>query len=147
MPVSKYCSIYGEKSHEYYLESSSKSTDKNGVERTFTSSDKYVGETANAIESKFPGRVVGVNQITLRQNGSILTDFDIELDSIVIQVKSGTGKGLTSQMQRTATGTTKTVIGYTPDLTPSSALVKGAKNAGFDVFTTLKDLLNFIASH
>jgi len=28
-----------------------------------------------------------------------------------------------------------------------SALVKGAKASGFDVFTTLEDLLNFLANH
>jgi len=54
-----------------------------------------------------------------RTEGTILTDFDIELDNIVIQVKSGSGKGLTSQMIETATGTQKLVIRYTPDLNPS----------------------------
>jgi len=50
-------------------------------------------------------------------------------------------------MAETATGTTKIVIGYAPDLNPSPALVKGAKNAGYEVFTTLDDLMRFIESH
>src|SRR5690606_29969251 len=33
-----------------------------GNVRTFTSTDKYVGETANAIEARFPGKVVDVNK-------------------------------------------------------------------------------------
>ena len=66
-----------------------------GTSKMFTSSDKYVGETANAIEFKFPGKVVDVNKNVYRYDGTKLTDFDIELDSVVIQVKSGGGKGLT----------------------------------------------------
>jgi hypothetical protein len=115
--------------------------------KTFTSSDKYVGETANAIEAKYPNRVVDVNKDVFRPNGTKLTDFDIELDTVVIQVKSGSGKGLTAQMAESTTGTTKTVIGYCPDLNTSSALVRGAKAAGFDVFTTLEDLLNYLANN
>jgi hypothetical protein len=110
----------------------------------YQSPDKCVGETANAIEAEFPGRVEAINRPVYRSDGSILTDLDIELDTTVIQVKTGTGKGLTSQMARTATGTSKTVIGYTPDLNPSSALVTGAKAAGYDVLTSLGDLLDFL---
>ena len=113
----------------------------------FTSTDPYVADTANAIEAKMPGQVVGVNKIMYKPDGTLLTDADIELKDVIIQVKSGTGKTLTSQMIKTATGTSKTVIGYTPDLNPSSALVKGAKTAGFDVFTNMGDLLNYLANH
>jgi RHS repeat-associated protein len=112
--------------------------------RTFTSPDKYVGETANAIEAKYPGKVVDVNKITHRSDGTILTDFDIELNNIVIQVKAGTAKGLTSQITKTTTGTAKEVIGYAPDLSPSSALVKNANKQGIKVFTSLDDLLNYL---
>ena len=115
-----------------------------GAGRTFTSADKYVGETANAIEAKYPGKVVDVNKIVKDSIGRILTDYDIELDNFIIQVKSGTAKGLTTQIQNTAASTGKTVIGYTPDLNPSSAVVKGVQKAGYNVFTTLKDLLNFL---
>jgi RHS repeat-associated protein len=112
--------------------------------RTFTSPDKYVGETANAIEAKYPGKVVGVNKVVKDSSGRILTDYDIELDNVIIQVKSGTAKGLTTQLGNTANTTDKTVIGYTPDLKPSSSVVKGGQKAGFDVYTNLDDLLNSI---
>ena len=45
------------------------------------------------------------------EGGRILTDYDIELDNFIIQVKSGTAKGLTTQIQNTAASTGKTVIG------------------------------------
>jgi len=112
--------------------------------RTFTSSDKYVGETANAIEARSPNSVVGVNRIVKDSTGRIITDYDIELNNYVIQVKSGSAKGLTTQMINTAASTDKTVIGYTPNLNPSSAVVNGVQNAGFNIFTNLDDLLNFI---
>jgi hypothetical protein len=115
--------------------------------RTFTSTDKYVGETANAIEEHFPNRVVDVNLKMYRPDGSTLTDADIVLDNTIIQVKSGSGKGLTSQMIETSTGTSKTVIGYTPDLNPSSALVKGAEKAGYKVFTSWEDLLSYLTTN
>lgn len=38
-----------------------------------------------------------LNKVVYRPAGSILTDLDIELDNIVIQVKAGGGKGLTKQ--------------------------------------------------
>ena len=124
--------------------------------RIFTSPDKYVAETANAIEARFPGRVIDVNKDVYRPNGTKLTDFDIELDNIVIQVKSGTGEGLTRQMVMSSTGTEKIVIGYTPNLNPSSHLVRNAKrdalhrtgmSEGFDVFTDLEELLKFLENH
>jgi len=34
------------------------------------------------------------------------------LDNTIIQVKAGTAKGLTSQITKTAAGTTKEVIGF-----------------------------------
>ena len=115
-----------------------------GTGKTWTSADKYVGETANAIEAKYPGKVADVNKIAYRPDGTILTDFDILLDNTVIQVKAGTAKGLTSQITKTATGTSKEVIGYAPDLNPSSALVKNASKQGIKVFTSLEDLLNYL---
>jgi hypothetical protein len=117
------------------------------AKRQFTSPHKYVGETANAIDLEFPNRVIDIDKKVYRLDGSIITDYDIELDNIVIQVKSGSGKKLTTQMIRTQASTGKTVIGYTPDLNPSSALVRGARAAGFEVFTTWDDLLAYLASH
>jgi hypothetical protein len=110
----------------------------------FKSPDPYVADTANAIESKFPGRVKEVNKIVRDETGRIITDYDIELNDVIIQVKSGSAKGLTTQIQNTAQSTTKIVIGYTPDLNPSSAVVKGVQNSGYECFTTLEELLDYL---
>lgn len=53
---------------------------------------------ATQIEQSIPGRVTSVNKVIYRLDGSILTDLDIESDNIVIQVKTGDGKGLTKQL-------------------------------------------------
>ena len=91
--------------------------------------------------------MVDVNSKMYKPDGTLLTDADINLTDTIIQVKSGSGKGLTSQMMKTATGTGKNVIGYAPDLNPSSALVKGAEKAGYKVFTSWEDLLNYLSNN
>ena len=63
--------------------------------------------------------MAGVNRIVHRPDGSILTDIDIELENIAIQVKSGGGKGLTRQLINTANYLEKIVIGYAPEIKPS----------------------------
>ncbi|EGO63118.1 hypothetical protein, partial [Acetonema longum] len=112
--------------------------------RTFTSADKYVGETANAIEAKYPGKVVDVNKKVYRPDGTPLTDYDIELDNAIIQVKGGGGKGSTSQAINTASSTNKEVIVYLPDQNSGAAVVKGLQKEGFKVFTNQEDLLNYL---
>ncbi|KGE19584.1 hypothetical protein PWYN_09730 [Paenibacillus wynnii] len=115
-----------------------------GDVRTFTSADKYVGETANAIEVKYPGKVVDVNKKVYRPDGTPLTDYDIELDNAIIQVKQGGGKGSTRQAINTASSTNKEVIVYLPDQSPNSAVVKGLQKEGFSVFTNQEDLINHV---
>ena len=80
---------------------------KNSKSKIFVSPDKYVGETATQIEAEFPGKVVSINKKVYRDDGFLLTDFDIELDNIIIQVKAGSGKKLTSQLIRTQSVTKK----------------------------------------
>ncbi|WP_379157939.1 RHS repeat domain-containing protein [Paenibacillus sp. sgz5001063] len=115
-----------------------------GNVRTFTSTDKYVGETANAIEARYPGKVVDVNKKVYRADGTPLTDYDIELDNAIIQVKQGGGKGATRQAINTASSTNKEVIVYLPDQSPNSAVVKGLQKEGFQVFTNEADLINHV---
>ena len=110
--------------------------------RIFTSSDPLVGDLATAIDKAIPGKVVDVNRIIKDPSGRILIDLDIELDNIIIQVKSGGGKGLTTQLENTANATGKTVIGYGPDI--KSSVLKGAQQKGYEVFTNLDDLLKYI---
>ena len=113
----------------------------------WTGKDKYVPELANAIEQKFPGRIQAVEKLVYGKDGALITDLDIELENIVIQVKSGSAKGLTSQMIRTAEATGKIVISYTPDISQSSAVLRGIREKGFDTFTTIEELLDYLATH
>ena len=113
--------------------------------RVFTSSDPLVGDLANSIEKGFPGRVCGVNRVIKDLNGRIITDLDIELNNIIIQVKSGGGKGLSTQLQNTANATSKIVVGYGPSIKPS--VIKGAQANGFSVFANVDDLFNFIKNY
>ena len=99
----------------------------NGSPKTFTSDDPYVADLANKIEARYPGHVIDVNKKVYRNDGSLLTDFDIETRNAVIQVKSK-GKGLTKQMAATETATSKVVIGYGPKLKPS--VVKSIERKG-----------------
>ena len=89
------------------------------AKRTFTSTDKHVADVANKIEEAYPGHVVGVNVPVRDTAGNMVTDADILLKNAVIQVKSGGGKGMTSQLQRTEQATGLPTIGYGPDLKQS----------------------------
>ncbi|MFY0582866.1 RHS repeat-associated core domain-containing protein [Cystobacter fuscus] len=91
-----------------------------GTQRTgkFSSTDPHVADLANKIDDLYPGHVLSVNKVVRDADGRIVTDFDIELQNAVIQVKSK-GNGLASQMERTAAVTDKPVIGYGPKLKPS----------------------------
>ena len=111
--------------------------------RTFASKDPLVGELATDIDSKYPGKVVDVNKLVKDPTtGKTITDFDIETDNAVIQVKSGGGKGLTTQMKNTSTATSKEVIAYGPNLKPS--VIKSVEVAGYKVFTTKEKLIDYL---
>ena len=69
------------------------------------------------------------------------------MDDIVIQVKSGSAKGLTAQMLRTAKAMGKTVISYTPDIAQSAAVLRNVRQNGFQTFTDMEELLKYLANH
>ena len=111
--------------------------------RTFTSKDPLVGNLATNIDAIHPGKVVAVNKIVKDPTtGKTITDFDIETDNAVIQVKSGGGKGLTTQMKNTSTATSKEVIAYGPKLKPS--VIKSVEAAGYKIFTTEEELIDYL---
>lgn len=97
------------------------------------------------IEQSLSGRVTSVNKVVYRPDGSILTDLDIELDNIVIQVNTGGGKGLTKQLVNSVNSTGKTAIGYVSDVKPS--VLKEAINNGFKESTNMDDLIEFISQN
>lgn len=70
--------------------------------------------------------------------GKLVTDADIQLQNAIIQVKSGGGKGLTSQLLRTDQATGVPVIGYGPTLKPS--VVRSINQSG-GLVTTDRGLL------
>ena len=55
----------------------------------FFSQEPLVGTLANDIESRYPGHVVAVNKEVTTPDGNVVTEFDIETQNAVIQVKSG----------------------------------------------------------
>lgn len=112
------------------------------VGRIFTSPDPLVGNLATDIDSEYPGMVDDVNKIVKDSSGRIITDFDIETDKAVIQVKSGKGTGMTKQMLVSKTATTKEVIAYGPKL--GKHIVQNLRLLGFKVFTNEKELIDYL---
>ena len=110
--------------------------------KVFYSKDPLVGELATEIEKNMPGRVKSVNKDIYRDDGSLWTDLDIELDSIVIQVKAGGGNRLLKQLIASQESTGKISVGYGPKLKPY--IIKSVEAQGFKVFTKIEDLLMFI---
>jgi hypothetical protein len=111
--------------------------------RIFSSKDPLVADLANAIERAYPGHVVGVNVPLSKVTGELATDADILLHNAVIQVKSGGGKGLTSQMARTQPATKLPVIGYGPDL--GGTLVQNINKSGGLVTRDSQFLIQLVA--
>jgi hypothetical protein len=115
----------------------------NRAAATFTSSDPLVGDLANAIEARQPGRVVGVNVSVYDSAGREQTDYDIELEDNVIEVKSGRGTGIGSQVTRILETTGKQVIVYGPKLGRFARAE--AESRGAVVFTSEAALLEYLA--
>ena len=111
--------------------------------RTFASSDPLVADLANAIEKAYPGHVVGVNVPMTDAAGHLVTDADILLRNAVIQVKAGSGAGLTRQLARTQTATSLPVIGYGPRL--GGTLVQNIGKAGGLVTRDQQFLIDVVA--
>ena len=111
--------------------------------RAFDSADPLVGDLANSIEERLPGKVRGVNVPAYDADGVLRTDYDIQLNDSVIQVKSGRGTGIGAQITRTQRTTGDQVIVYGPRLGPFAQ--EEAKSRGAVVFTSLDALLSYLA--
>ena len=74
--------------------------------------------------------------------GRMVTDFDIETQNAVIQVKTGKASGLGPQILRTQTVTGKVVIGYAPDA-PAASLAQWGRQ-GFIVTNNLQTPLDVL---
>jgi hypothetical protein len=108
----------------------------------WSSPDPLVGDLADKIDAATPGAVKGVNIKAYRPAGTLATDFDIETTDVVVQVKSGTGRGALRQATETANFTRKTVIVYGPNL--GWQQIRNLQNPGFKVATTEDQLISMI---
>ena len=108
----------------------------------YYSPDPLVGSLADSIERLLSGHIIMVNRKVYRSDGSTATDFDIELRSIIIEVKAGKGKGLLSQMKNIQKFTQKEVIAYCPNVRKTVLLE--SKKTSMKIFTSEGDLLIFL---
>jgi len=109
----------------------------------FVSNDPGVGELANKLEAAYPGSVRGVNMPVYDSDGRLITDADIRIGNVIVQVKSGRGSGLTRQVRKTAT-TGLRIIGYGPNL--GLHVMRGLRREGFEVYNNEADLLKALAA-
>ena len=113
-----------------------------GGGRVFTSKDAYVGELATAIDRKFPGRVVDINN-DIHMNNGFLREVDIDLGHVVIQVKEGKHSGrIMKQMEETMERTGRVVLGYAPDLKPGAA--REAARRGLHIARTEEEMMDLL---
>lgn len=115
--------------------------------RKFESPDPIVGKTATDLDAALPGAVKDVNVSISNEKIGKNSDADIMLkNGNVIEVKSGTGKGTTTQVknQGEIIGDGKEVMVYGPDLKPS--VVKGLEKSGIKVFKTMNELVEYVKS-
>ena len=111
--------------------------------RTFTSSDPYVADLANAIERAYPGHVVDVNRVVYGLDGKQLTDYDIVLKNAIIQVKKNSrGKGVTRQVITSMESSGLPVIGYSPGLGRHAR--RSIEKAGGLAVGSLDDLIELV---
>lgn len=109
--------------------------------RVFTSGDPHVAGAANAIEAALPGRVVGVNSQRPMSNG-LSREVDIDLGNLLVQVKSGSARGITGQIARTQASTGTPTIGYAPGI--SDAAWRNAASEGIPILRSPSELLSYI---
>lgn len=109
------------------------------VPRVFTSTDAHVPEAVAAIEAAMPGRVVSVNTLVQMTDG-LKREVDIDLGSVVVQVKSGRARELTGQMMATSATTDRVVVGYAPDM-KHGAWVNATRVLGLRIARTTDELV------
>ena len=107
--------------------------------------EPLTGDLARAIDAQSPGAVMLINQRVVDPAASgvqELTDLDIVTANVVIQVKSGRTRGLSSQMDKSRQVTGKMVVAYAPSVTDNE--FRRYAREGYTVFRALPDLLEFL---
>ncbi len=114
--------------------------------RVFSGSrDPLVDDVANAVEESSPGLVADTNTPVFRPDGSDLGDYDIDLQTAVIEVKSGSGTGAGRQVTNLLESellNDRVVIVYGPNL--SNAVVAEVENRGGLAVRDLQDLIELV---
>lgn len=113
----------------------------NGGTKSFWSLDPGVARIAYNIESRLPGKLRGINRKFYNASGKELTDADLLLPNVVVEVKSGANydKWVT-QLPEIQKATGLPVILFAPDLKKSYADAIKAK--GYKIFTKEQDLID-----
>ena len=83
--------------------------------RVWTSTDPLVGELATWLDEQIPGVVRGVNERVPTLYGR-RQEIDIDLGTVVIEVKTGQAQKLGVQLEAIAAKTGRVTIAYAPDL-------------------------------
>ena len=106
-----------------------------------------VKETAEAIEKRFGNGTVKDAEKKYKTNDGRAGDVDIELENIYIEVKTGRGKGSTTQSIKNdyhAKSNNKKYVLYAPDEEFSGFAERGLKEEGITVVRSEEELLKFI---
>ncbi|WP_432939446.1 DUF6531 domain-containing protein [Kribbella sp. CA-253562] len=109
--------------------------------RLFSSSDSHVSDIANLIERNLPGRILDVN-VNVKMSNGLSREVDIDMGKFVVEVKGGSARGLTGQLQKIRSSTGKMAIGYAPDI-PEGA-IRNAARQGLIIVRTPEELLKAI---
>lgn len=112
------------------------------VSRLPSSVDRHVPEAVAAIEAALPRRVISVNHDIPMLDGR-MREVDIDLGSVVVQVKGGAARGLTRQILATIATTDRVVIGYAPDMKPG-AWLNAVQVEGIPIARTTDELVMMI---
>lgn len=105
--------------------------------------DPLVPELINDINARYPGHVRAEGVTINGPSGESLTDFDIVTRNVVVQVKSGSGKGARKQALNTQSLTDYPVIVYLPQ--GRGSVIKSLEQAGIMVTRDKNLLLDVLA--
>jgi hypothetical protein len=115
--------------------------------RTFESRDPLVADLARQIDADRPGSVLFINRDLINPEDHLnrMTEFDIETDKAVIQVKAGErANKLGAQIEKSMSIADKPVIGYAPEVSPERLAF--LESQGHRIFTDEATLIAYLKS-
>ena len=109
--------------------------------------DPGVKEIVMAIEEAHPGSVKAIEMGVSKNNSDLYTDFDIVTDTHVIQVKTGSGKKIVKQLEKSQSLTDYEVIGFDANKIVygsggfRGSVIKNASGQGFKIINNIEELI------